>query len=119
LARDAVRSALGEFVTEIDSSCWRVRYDEENFCDLYLSPDADAKKITGFMISGPCTDERLWDALACILKLGYVVLHFEGLVALVGSPSVASHLPEEMIEVFGEPRCISTGSEITDAIAEA
>src|SRR4051794_20414369 len=83
----AVRAIFGRFVTEIDMTCWRLRYDDANFCDLYLEVDPhEPSKISGFMISGPCADERLWDALASVLKLGAVVLHFEGRVAFVGSP---------------------------------
>lgn len=119
IARTAVWSAFAGFVSEIDSRCWHVRYDGQNSCHLYLSEDKmDPGKITGFMVSRPCGDDRLWTALASILQLGAVVLHFEGRAALVSDPSNAAHLPEVMIEVFGAPRCISTGSEILDAIAE-
>jgi hypothetical protein len=119
ISREAVRTIFGRFVSEVDMTCWRARYDEANFCDLYLSVDpAEPKKISGFMISGPCVDERLWDALASVLKLGAVVLHFEGRAAFVGSPRTVSHLPKAMIEQFGDPRVISAGSEIRDAIEE-
>jgi len=120
ISRAAVRSVFGRFVSEIDPACWHARYDAKNFCDLYLGVDlADPQKIFGFMISGPCADERLWEALVSILKLGAVVLHFEGRAAFVGSPSTVSHLPKDMLEVFGDPKVISAGSEITDAIEEA
>jgi hypothetical protein len=116
ISRDTVRLALGDFVSEIDSMCWQVRYDPNNFCDLYLSKDADPNKIFGFMISRPCADVRLWEAVATILGLGALVLHFDGRVALVGSASAVAHLPKEMIEIFGEPQCVSSGREIADAI---
>ncbi|HWA10886.1 MAG TPA: hypothetical protein VG838_15710 [Opitutaceae bacterium] len=120
VSRDAVRSAFGRFVADVDQNCWRLRYDDTNFCDVDLSADeADPKKIGGFMISGPCGDERLWDALVSILKLGALVLHFEGRVALVAAPNAVEHLPERIIEVFGPPRCTSTGHEIMAAIEDA
>ena len=119
VSREAARSAFRGFATEKDMTCWRVRYDEANFCDLLLSVDLDdPTKISGFLISGPCADERLWEALVSVLKLGAVVLHFEGRAAFVGSTDAIPHLPKEMIEVLGEPRVVSAGSEITDAIEE-
>lgn len=120
IPRDAVRATFGRFVSDVSRDCWQVRYDKANFCDVHLTvDDADPTKINGFMISGPCANMRLWDALTDILKLGHVVLHFEGRIALVAKPSSIRHLPEEMLEIFGHPRCVSTGQEITAAIEEA
>jgi hypothetical protein len=116
ISREAVRAIFGNSLSEIDSSCWQVCYDEKNSCDLFLAADADPEKISGFMVSRPCGDLRLWEALISVLRLGAIVLHFEGRVALVADSNAVPHLPKDMLEVFGQPRCIFSGSEIKDAI---
>ena len=72
------------------------------------------------MISRPCADIRLWNALAEILRLGNAVLFFPGgQHPLIAAPSVKQHLPPDMIEALGEPLIISTGAEILKQVRAA
>jgi hypothetical protein len=121
LARQKVREVFGKFLAEKERDLWQVRYDKMNSCDLYLSGDEeDTNKIKSLMVSRPCSDRRLWDGLAAILKLGNVVLYFPGCGApMVSRSSVTRHLPVEMIERMGRPVCVATGKEIAAAVEEA
>ena len=108
-------------MSEPEENFWQLRYDKVNWCDLYLGAlEQDASKIESMMVSRPCVDGRLWDGLAAILKLGNVVLHFPGGAApLFARVEVVEHLPPEMVKALGQPVCVATGKEISDAIDRA
>jgi hypothetical protein len=114
IPRDSVRDAVGAvFVTETASGSWRVQYDAENSCDVYLNVDAGAGMLQGLSINRPCGDMRLWQALATILRLGNVVLYFPGCKApLIANLNARQHLPLDMIEALGEPMILTSGAEI-------
>ena len=113
-----VRDVFSPHLTEIDSQNWRIRFDDANFCDLYLRAHAtDPELALGFTIHRPCADHRLWDALASILALGNVAIYFPGGRApLVASRDVTEHLPQDMIVALGEPVVVTSGEEILNEI---
>ncbi len=121
LPRRAVRDAFGAYATESEPNFWRLRYDEVNHCDIYVSAHAgDETLVDGFMVSRPCGDGRLEDALAAILAFGNVVLYFPGCQApLVARSSVIPHLPPDMVEALGQPVCVTNGNEICHHIESA
>ncbi len=58
---------------------WRVRYDDANSCEMAVVPHASgAESVGSLCVHRPCGDERLWDALPEVLRLGPVVLRFPG-----------------------------------------
>jgi hypothetical protein len=121
IPRDRVRDAFGAaFVTDSASGSWRVQYDAQNSCDVYLNLDAGAGMLQGLSINRPCGDIRLWHALATILSLGNVVLYFPGCKApLIANVNVRQHLPLDMIEALGEPMVLTSGAEILREIQAA
>jgi hypothetical protein len=116
--RQGIRDAFGTYLSELESDFWRLRYDDANSCDLYLNAHhSNANLVHGFMLSKPCGDLRLWDALAFILSLGNIVLYFPGGQApLVADISIAPHLPQDMIEALGQPIVVTSGNEILHEI---
>ncbi len=113
-----VREAFEPFVREGGPFDWRVYYDEQNYSDVILERDpADQNLLKGFTVDRPCGDERLWDSLLSVLRLGNLVLYFpSNCPPLIADNRVAQHLPPSMIEALGQPRCVSTGKEIVDAV---
>ncbi len=111
---DRVRDAFGAaFVTESEPNRWKVLYDAQNSCDVYLGLDGSAGTLQGLSINRPCGDLRLWEALAAILALGNVVLYFPGCRApVIGNLNARQHLPLDMIEALGEPIVAASGAEI-------
>ena len=111
---DRVRDAFGAaFVTESEPNRWKVLYDAQNSCDVYLGLDGGAGMLQGLSINRPCGDLRLWEALASILALGNVVLYFPGCRApVIGNLNARQHLPLNMIEALGEPIVAASGAEI-------
>jgi hypothetical protein len=113
ISRDRVRDAFGTAVTESAPKRWKVSYDAQNSCDVYVSSDTGAGMLQGLSINRPCGDLRLWDALASVLTLGNVVLYFPGCKApIVAGLDVRQQLPLEMIAALGEPIIAESGAEI-------
>jgi hypothetical protein len=109
-----VKEIFAPFLTEHGPGHWRLHYDDENYCDVRFGPlENDGEILHHLTVFRPCADDRLWEALAAVLKLGNVALYFPGCHApLVAFESVAQHLPNEMIEALGEPVCVSNGQDI-------
>jgi hypothetical protein len=116
-----IRRAFGPQLIELEPTFWQLRFDEANWCDLYLTVDEDdSSRIFGFMVSRPCSDERLWDALASILAVENAVLFFPGSRApIVGRSDIAQHLPPGMVESLGVPVVVTSGAEILNEIHAA
>jgi hypothetical protein len=81
---------------------WLVRYDYTNSCDIFLSGlKNEAHTIHALSVHRPCTDARLWDALAALLRCGPAVLYFPGgRVPFVGNARTIEELPSDMIATW-------------------
>jgi len=121
VSRQQVREAFGDFLAEAGGFDWHLHYDETNSCDVILtkSPE-DSSVVRGFTVMRPCGDIRLWEAVASALRLGNGALFFSsGAPLLIADTRVVQHLPEGMTEgSLGQPRCVTTGSEIMQAMHE-
>jgi hypothetical protein len=113
ISRDGVRNAFGAaFVSEPEPDRWKIRYDKQYSCDVFLS-SRGTTMLEGFSINRPGGDMRLWDALALILTMGNVVFYFPGCKApLVANVEVTRHLPRDLIATLGEPIVAGGGAEI-------
>jgi hypothetical protein len=110
LPRQQVREAFGAFVTETRHDYWQLRYDDLNSCDVDIG-------TSDLAVHGPCSDPRLWDALVSILALGNVALVFPDCRGpLIAHEDVASHLPVEMFESFGQPIVVTNGSDVLNEL---
>ena len=114
MTRDQLRTPFAEHLTELEPDLWQVRYDDINWCDIYLTADsADTAMVQGFSVRRPCGDQRLWDSLASILASTDAVLYFPGGRApVVGRRTVRQHLPPDLIDSLGEPIVVTSGTEI-------
>ena len=121
IPRRRVRDAFGTHLTETETHFWHVRYDHTNSCEIDLTAhDTDPSMVQGFTVHRPCTDQRLWDALASILVLGDIVLYFPGGRApLVARSTVIQHLPVDMVDALGQPVVVTSGIEIQREIHTA
>lgn len=117
IPRQRVREIFGTHLTESEPDSWRLRYNDDNWCDLDLTAHDDPSMVCGFTLHRPCADQRLWDALAAILALGNIVLYFPGGRApLVARNSTTQHLPSDMVEALGQPVVVASGREIQNEI---
>ena|SRR5579883_2929775 len=98
---------------ERDAEVWNLEYGPLDSCQVHLYAESDPTQIGGFCVHRPCKDMRLWDALAAVLRLGTLVLYWPGCeFALVADETMAAHLPEEVVESLGPPKCVHSGEEI-------
>jgi hypothetical protein len=108
-----VRKAFGEHLRADDPGLWQVYYDGENSSDIYMSfLPSDSSRISGFCVNRPCGDERLWESLLSVMRMGSVVMYWPGSRPLVADESVERQLPSEMIEAIGRPILVCSTSEI-------
>jgi hypothetical protein len=121
LPREAIRTLFPVVAAESEPDCWIVRYDDENSCDISVTPlTADETLMESLCVNRPCADERLWDALLSVMRLGAVVLYFPGdAPPLVASEAAGEHLPADMVEAMGPPCVVSSIEEILEIIKNA
>ena len=117
LPRSSLR-ALFPVGPDSEPDRWRVRYDDRNSCDIILLPHpSDPELVRALSVDRPCRDGRLWDALLGVLRLGPVVLYaLAETPPLIADAAVAPHLPADLVEALGLPRCVGTGAEIRRAV---
>ena len=90
-------------------------FDKYN-CEIFTQPFDGGPVVSAFTIESPCSDERLWDGMARVLKLGNVVLVCSWKTLLmVGDSAVIPNLPSQLLEDMGYPVVVGTGKEIWDA----
>jgi hypothetical protein len=118
IPRVAIRSCFPIREADSELNRWSVRYDDTNSCEVYVDAlSSDPDLVAGLMISRPCGDVRLWNALLAIMRLGRVTLYFPGGdEPLIASPETVPHLPPSMVEALGEPRVVTSGQEILDSV---
>ena len=100
---------------------WRIRYDEQNSCAFAVSPlPLQESFIESIRIHNPCRDDRLWQALFTVLRMGHVVLRIPGnSLLLAADESAADHLPPGMADKPGSLRVVHSGFEIRQAVEDA
>ncbi len=117
--RSLVKSAFGEHVLWEDEDSGHTQYfTHMDGCSIGLSPlDDDANLISSISINRPVADERFWDSIYQIMKLGNVALFFPGGKGpLIADGSVAAHLPPDISESLGMPIIVENGRRIVEII---
>lgn len=113
ISRTAMRGLFPIVERESEADRWRVRYDDSNSCDIYLTAYPDHEDMIRFvMVERPCDDLLLWEALLAILKMGCVAFYFPGGPAVVASEAVRASLPEEETASLGPVQVVQSGEEI-------
>jgi hypothetical protein len=98
---------------------WVVEYDPMNSCDIYAGLLKDNRERLGdFMVSRPCGDMRLWEALFSILNMGSVVIFWPGSPPVLAAGTNADSLPDGMVEGLGQPVYVHSGSELLKCVQE-
>lgn len=117
ISSDQIYEVFSPFVTRSKPNHWLVSYDKTNYCEVDLISMEDTDLICGLVLSRPCVDERLWDALFSIMRQGNTVLYYPGGDnPFVACSDAIPHLPEDMVDTLGQPVVVKNGSEITKAI---
>jgi hypothetical protein len=99
VARSSVLAAFGDYVRwEDDHSGW-TQYNPMDGCRISLEPlKSNPDLISCVSINRPLADQRFLSSLHKIMQLGCVALFFPGGKGpLIANPSVASHLPWEVV----------------------
>jgi len=114
----SIRQVFGEFLVDATPYDGRLKYEGPNLNAITLLRDRTEKDlVTGFSIDSPCSDPRLWDALASILQLGNLaMICSRDRPPLIADSKVAEHLPPDMLESMGAPKCVRSGTEIVHEI---
>ncbi|HKN18077.1 MAG TPA: hypothetical protein VJX47_14095 [Candidatus Sulfotelmatobacter sp.] len=99
---------------------WSVKYDAENRCKIGVRPaGAGTELVSGIYVERPCGDLLLWEGLFRLMQSGNIVLYFPGCPRpLIANPAAASHLPTEMVQALGSPRCLESSEQLRKAVAQ-
>jgi len=116
--RTLVREAFAEHVRWDNEDLAWTQFTSKDDCSIGLSAlKSDPSRISCISINRPLADERLWNSLHQILRLGNVALFFPGgRVPLIADASVADHLPPDMFDSLGAPIVVTSGREIVEQI---
>ena len=115
-----VLTAFGGAMTVVSANEWRLFFDDENHCHVFVSPtDDEGVLIDAITIERPCHDARLWAGLASLLHQDSFVLYFLGSKALVSDEIIASQLPEGMVDSLGGFVVVNTSEQILNELSSA
>lgn len=97
------------------STFFSLEYDAENSCELSIQ-ESDGK-ATAITVIRPCGHERFWTAVFNLLRNGPYIAFMPGIPApFVVNAEVVNHLPEGIVDALGNPKHVSTVSEIMSQI---
>jgi hypothetical protein len=116
---DAVRAAFSNVTADSEPEYWHLSYDATNHCDVRVSHlEGNPGQISALTVHRPCGDERLWESLYSVLRLGSWVLYFPSKKPplVVANYSHAKHFPPSMIESLGPVCEVKSGPEIVAII---
>jgi hypothetical protein len=113
LSRAVVREHFPVVAEESGVDYWRVRFDATNWCDVGVTPlESDPTRLRSLYVDRPCAHPELWNALVFVLQLGYVVIFWPGGPPVVWDESIASQLPQDVIERLGPPKFANSGEDL-------
>jgi hypothetical protein len=86
--------------------------------DIYISLDDPTQHLTnGFMVAGPPANHAFYESLLTILQATHAALYWGGENSLViGRDDMIEHLPQDMIEVLGEPFLATRAEQIIERL---
>ncbi len=120
ISRDAVRSLFPIVEAESKPDLWRVRYDPENSCLLYVSSlGSTPQRLKSLCVERPCGDLRLWEALLAILRMGSIVIFWPGGPPVVSDDAIAANLPADVTAAFGPAKSMRSAEELLRAVQES
>ena len=120
ISRDAVRSLFPIVEAESKPDFWRVRYDSENSCLLYVSSlGSTPQRLKSLCVERPCGDLRLWEALLAILRMGSIVIFWPGGPPVIADEATVADLPGDMTAALGPAKCVRSAEELLRAVQES
>jgi hypothetical protein len=120
ISRAAVRSLFPVIEEESEPDHWRVRYDDDNSCNIGVTAVTSEKEMLKFLfIDRPCGNLRLWEALISLLQMGSVVIFWPGGPPVVFDDVVASRLPNVTTDAIGPSRSVSSAEELRRLVQQS
>ena len=115
-----VEAAFAPFISSRKGESWVVTYPSSpsilDQTDLYLTfKDGDMSSCSGFMISRPTGNPRLYEALVQLLQASNSILFCIGdCPPLVGRAEAIPHINPDAKETLGDPVTVRSGAEIVE-----
>jgi hypothetical protein len=117
VSRHLIEESFAPRIAEKHSNLLRVRYGPCDECAVFLKPLGDSDELIHFLtIERPCGDERLWQDVLSMLRLGNGVLYFPGGRPMMADIATAEHLPTAMLAALGEPVVVDGPVNILELI---
>jgi hypothetical protein len=120
ISRAAVRSLFPVMEEESEPDRWRVRYDDQNSCDIGVTAATSNKEmLKSLFVDRPCGDLKLWEALISLLRMGSVVIFWPGGPPVVSGDDAASDFPNNMTDTIGPPRSVRSAEDLLGLVRDS
>ena len=100
MATKEIMECFAPFISEKNEFGFEVMYDKLNSSFIYI--DLSKDRCSGFSVSRPCKDDRLFKALFRIAQLGNVICLFPEGNAHVFNDKTIENLPADLKSAFEE-----------------
>ena len=119
IPRSVVQSYFPIVEVESEINRWMVRYDDLNYCEIFVSAIPSDQRFLGFIsVWKPCADIWLWKALVEILRTGSVFLYWSGSPPILASDGVSGAFPKEIVDALGPPKSVSSAHDLLRLLHE-
>jgi hypothetical protein len=112
---ESVRRAFGTAVGPIDAFGYRVTYGRSDEAFVFVRGEV---AVSHLLISRPCRDVALWDAIVATLRLGHGLCIWPGTASAVASDLTLAHLPPEF-EGQRAPTLVRDGAELARIVGSS
>lgn len=118
ISAQAIRSAFGATLSELEEDYWQVNYTPDQSSDLFLTPlPAHPDRIHTVSIYRPCADARLCESIWRLLEAPGSCLHFPGGgTPLTRDPAMSEAMPAELLAALGTPIVIDSPAALARVI---
>jgi hypothetical protein len=108
-----MKQSFGPYLRGTSGHDWTVEYPDGGRGEIYCGGE-EGEQIDGFMVSRPPIHPVFWKNLFNLMKATSGCVYWPGGGCVIADPSVRAHVDPELIEALGEPRLVTTPTEMLD-----
>jgi hypothetical protein len=111
------QKSFGAYCRDQTGGCWSFDYPDGGRWDINVDPKRE--QMDGFAVSRPPLHPEFCKGLFDLMKATSSFLIWPGGGPVIANASAREHLPQEIIEGFGEPTLVSAPEQILEEIRKS